>query len=92
MLYNGDYHILQFCNGTNWYAFGLNGTVASGGAGCSSPTGKEGDQIYNSDHHPTSSATAPTGLRWAGAVVVDLIPQIKVLWNYMLLSSAELVP
>lgn len=30
MIYNGDYHTYQFCNGTNWQAFG-GGKAASGG-------------------------------------------------------------
>ena len=48
MVYNGDFDVMQYCNGTNWMAMGpIPGT---GGAGCSDPTGGRGDMVYNADH------------------------------------------
>jgi len=46
-IYNADYHVPQFCNGTNWIATGK--VPGAGGAGCSSPAGSEGDTMYNKD-------------------------------------------
>ncbi|MFH1159200.1 MAG: hypothetical protein V1721_10040 [Pseudomonadota bacterium] len=48
MMYNADYHVPQYCDGTNWRAIGTSG---SGGAGCSGPAGNEGDIMYNTDYH-----------------------------------------
>ena len=46
MLYNGaPYHVLQFCNGTNWVAVGP--LPGAGGSGCTG--GTEGDLKYNAD-------------------------------------------
>jgi hypothetical protein len=46
LMYNAAaYHVLQFCDGTNWKALGP--VPGAGGGGCSSPAGSEGDVIYN---------------------------------------------
>jgi hypothetical protein len=49
IVYNTDYHVPQYCNGTEWIAFGVV-NASGGGAGCSGPAGAEGEIIYNSDY------------------------------------------
>jgi Concanavalin A-like lectin/glucanases superfamily len=49
MFYNHDYHVLQYCNGTNWIAIGP--VPGAGGSGCLNPAGAEGDALYNHDYH-----------------------------------------
>ena len=49
IIYNGDYHAYQFCNGINW--IGLGRSSGGGGGGCSNPTGTEHQIIYNGDYH-----------------------------------------
>lgn len=46
IIYNGDDHVAQYCNGTGWVAMGPPG---DGGGGCSDPAGTAGDMIYNDD-------------------------------------------
>jgi len=46
-IYNSDYHVLQFCNGTNWIPMGKPWTGAAGG-GCASPAGSEGTILFTS--------------------------------------------
>jgi hypothetical protein len=48
MLYNKDYHVLQYCNGAKWLSLGP--SPGTGGAGCTSPTGAEGRVTYNADY------------------------------------------
>ena len=52
MVFNSDYAVMQWCDGTDWNGFPktapLTGPSAEG-PGCSSPTGKAGDMVYNSD-------------------------------------------
>jgi Concanavalin A-like lectin/glucanases superfamily len=51
MVYNGTYHVLQYCDNLNvWNAMGATGPGA-GGAGCSSPSGVEGQMMYNQTYH-----------------------------------------
>jgi hypothetical protein len=51
--YNGDYHVYQFCNGTNWQSYegGSFQLVAGGGTGCTNPTAAEAAVIYNAAYH-----------------------------------------
>jgi hypothetical protein len=42
MLYNGDYNVMQFCNGTDWIAAGAINPAAGSGT-CSNPAGDEGE-------------------------------------------------
>src|ERR1041385_9175679 len=50
MMYNGTYHVMQFCDGTNWRP--MDATVpGTGGAGCASPSGVEGNMFYNGTYH-----------------------------------------
>lgn len=50
IIYNTDYGVHQYCNGTAWMAFGaLN--PGAGGSGCNVPTGIAGELIYNSANH-----------------------------------------
>ncbi|HXN51421.1 MAG TPA: LamG domain-containing protein [Candidatus Acidoferrum sp.] len=49
-VYNGTFHVLQYCDGTNWNAMGATGAGA-GGAGCSNPSGPEGESLYNKTYH-----------------------------------------
>lgn len=50
IVYNASYNVPQYCNGTEWIAFGaLN--PSAGGAGCFNPTGVAGDLVYNNTHH-----------------------------------------
>ena len=44
---NGSNHVLQFCDGAAWQPMGK--VPGAGGAGCSGPTGSEGDMRYNGD-------------------------------------------
>jgi hypothetical protein len=51
IVYNGTFHVLQYCdNLNNWNAMGAAGPGA-GGAGCSTPAGIEGDTNYNKTYH-----------------------------------------
>jgi len=45
ILYNGDYHTYQFCNGTIWQAYGGGATCAAGAAGYS-PTTPAGNGYF----------------------------------------------
>jgi hypothetical protein len=48
LMYNGGtYHVPQFCNGTNWIPVGPVSPAGGGGGGCTSPSGNEGDMMYN---------------------------------------------
>ena len=47
--YNGDNHVMQYCDGKNWQPMGP--VPGAGGGGCSSPAGSENNIIYNGDHH-----------------------------------------
>jgi hypothetical protein len=50
IIYNTDYNVHQYCNGSAWIAFGaLN--PGAGGSGCGVPTGIAGDLMYNSAYH-----------------------------------------
>ncbi|MCD8562941.1 MAG: DUF285 domain-containing protein, partial [Alphaproteobacteria bacterium] len=49
MLYNQDYHVLQYCNGDGW--IGAGPVPGTGGGGCSGPPGAEGEMIYNDGSH-----------------------------------------
>jgi hypothetical protein len=48
MMYNGDYEVVQYCDGRNWVAMGP--VPGSGGAGCSSPSGVRGEVMFNDDY------------------------------------------
>lgn len=52
MVFNSDYAVLQWCDGTAWNGFPKPGPLAGPnpeGAGCANPTGTAGDMVYNSD-------------------------------------------
>ena len=50
IIYNTNYKVHQYCNGSAWVAFGaLN--PGAGGSGCGGPTGIAGDLMYNSAYH-----------------------------------------
>ncbi|MCK5556481.1 MAG: DUF1566 domain-containing protein [Alphaproteobacteria bacterium] len=49
IIYNSDYHVPQYCDGTIWRAMGRAWTGASGG-GCTDPVGVEGKFVYNIDY------------------------------------------
>lgn len=46
LIFNTDYDVMQYCNGSNWIAMGPQG---DGGAGCSNPSGLQAELIYNQD-------------------------------------------
>lgn len=46
LIFNTDYDVMQYCNGSNWIAMGPQG---NGGAGCSNPSGLQAELIYNQD-------------------------------------------
>lgn len=50
IVYNTDYHVPQYCNGTQWEAFSALDPLA-GGSGCLAPTASEGRLLYNGDYH-----------------------------------------
>jgi len=47
-IYNSDYHVIQYCDGTNWIETGR--SLVSGTSDCSNPTRAPGTIIYNSDY------------------------------------------
>ncbi|MBN8995376.1 MAG: hypothetical protein J0H94_09125 [Rhizobiales bacterium] len=50
IVYNASFNVPQYCNGTDWIAFGaLN--PAAGGGGCTDPTATEGKIAYNTNYH-----------------------------------------
>lgn len=59
MIYNTDYHVMQYCDGKHWQPMGK--VPGAGGAGCSNPSGVQGDMIYNKDH---SAMTYCDGATW----------------------------
>ena len=46
IVFNTDYDVMQYCNGSNWIAMGPPG---NGGAGCTNPTGLAAELRYNTD-------------------------------------------
>ncbi|PCJ98193.1 MAG: hypothetical protein COA45_08575 [Zetaproteobacteria bacterium] len=46
ILFNTDYDVMQYCNGSNWIAMGPAG---NGGGGCTNPTGLAAELRYNTD-------------------------------------------
>ena len=50
VVYNATYNVPQYCNGSDWMAFGAM-NPAAGGSGCTSPTGIEADIVYNNSYH-----------------------------------------
>lgn len=46
IVFNTDYDVMQYCNGSNWIAMGPPG---NGGAGCTNPTGLVAELRYNTD-------------------------------------------
>lgn len=53
MVFNSDYAVLQWCDGTDWNGFPKTGPLTGPGvegAGCAAPVGKAGDLIYNDDY------------------------------------------
>ena len=48
IIYNGDFHATQFCNGAQWTALGIG--TGGGGGGCTSPTASERKIIYSSEY------------------------------------------
>lgn len=52
MIFNSDYAVLQWCDGTDWNGFPKPGPISGPnpeGAGCVNPVGTAGDMVYNSD-------------------------------------------
>ncbi len=45
IVYNSDYNVMQYCNGTRWKAMGP--FPGAGGAGCSNPARVTGSLLYN---------------------------------------------
>ena len=45
IVYNADFNVVQYCNGTNWKAMGP--FPGAGGAGCSNPSRATGSLLYN---------------------------------------------
>lgn len=50
IIYNTTSHVAQYCNGSNWIAFGKIDPAAGGGS-CSNPTRPEGALFYNTAYH-----------------------------------------
>ena len=48
LLYSSSLNVLQYCDGTAWYAAGPYG---DGGAGCADPVGGAGSLVYNSTYN-----------------------------------------
>lgn len=46
IVFNTDYDVMQYCNGSSWIAMGPPG---DGGAGCTNPTGLAAELRYNTD-------------------------------------------
>lgn len=52
IVYNSDYAVMQWCDGTDWNGFPKPGPISGPnpmGPGCSNPAGAAGDMVYNSD-------------------------------------------
>ncbi len=62
MIYNTDYHMLQWCDGTQWNAVSQS-YAGAGGGGCSTPTGTEGQLMYNT---PNNALQYCDGTNWVG--------------------------
>ncbi len=66
IIYNGDFHTYQACNGTGWTSLG--GTVTGGGGGgCSNPAGVERDWNYNTDFHTYQFCNGTAWVRFSRA-------------------------
>ena len=61
IIYNGPYHVAQYCDGKNWKPMGP--VPGSGGGHCANPSGAEGDLLYNSDY---SVMQYCDGTKWRG--------------------------
>lgn len=49
MMYNADFNVMQFCDGTDWIYMGaINPSAGSGD--CTDPDGAEGEMVYNVDY------------------------------------------
>jgi hypothetical protein len=69
ILYNGNFHVPQYCDGSNWVAIGP--IPGAGGGGCSSPTGTESDLVYNAASRVIQYCD---GTKWVRAGLTPLAP------------------
>ena len=70
IIYNKDYHTLQYCNGVYWVPLGPG---SGGGSGnCSSPAGTPGQFIYNSDYHTFQFCNGTNWVKFGGGSSVPL--------------------
>ena len=75
-MYNKDYHVMQFCNGAAWIPMGK--VPGTGGSGCSSPAGNEGDKIYTTFR----VVEYCDGTTWRAAGNVIPISGLVGWWNF----------
>lgn len=60
VLYNADYAVMQWCDGTGWNGFNRNGSAPLNNDPCTNPAGQSGDLLYNRDDNV---------LQWCGGGV-----------------------
>ena len=93
IVYNSDYHVPQYCNGTTWRAMGRIWTGASGG-GCTDPVGTEGVFVYNADYavmqYCDSSVWRAMGL--TAAFFLTFTDQTGVVKSTIITSNTITIP
>jgi hypothetical protein len=70
IVYNKDYHTLQYCNGAAWYPLGTGSGGSSGN--CSNPTGSAGNFTYNKDYHTFQYCNGTNWVKFGGGSLVTL--------------------
>jgi hypothetical protein len=80
-MYNTTYHVSQYCNGTKWISLAVAAIPLTGGkaapaqqtagtarAGCSNPTGAEGDMTYNTTFNVPQFCN---GTKWIAEAAIE---------------------
>ncbi|HEV2521700.1 MAG TPA: LamG domain-containing protein [Candidatus Acidoferrales bacterium] len=82
IVYNGTYHVLQYCDNLNvWNAMGMTGPGA-GGAGCSGPAGVEGQMMYNQTYHMLQWCDGTTWHAVTGLTTNSYDQGMAVWWKF----------
>ena len=72
MVYNKDYHVMQYCDGTSWLALGA--IAPSAGSSCSGPSGNPGDIIFNNDYKILQYCNGTNWMAMGGTVSNSTCP------------------
>jgi hypothetical protein len=70
IIYNSDFHALQYCNGAAWYPLGA--SSGGGGGGCTNPTGAEKGIAYNNDYHTYQYCNGTNWVKFSGGSSIPL--------------------